>query len=77
MSILSDILPWIQIILSVLLVALILLQQSEAGLGSAFGGSGGEGGVKHTRRGGEKLIFQTTIVVAVLFTFSIGLSLLL
>ncbi len=58
------ILPIIQIFLSVLLVAAILLQQRGSGLGSAFGG---EGNVFRTKRGVEKILFYATIGVAVLF----------
>jgi preprotein translocase subunit SecG len=54
----------IQIVLSILLVAAILLQQRGTGLGSAFGG-GGE--VFRTKRGVEKGLFYATIVIAVLF----------
>lgn len=57
-------LPVIQIILSFLLVAAILLQQRGSGLGSAFGG---EGNVFRTKRGVEKILFYATIGVAVLF----------
>lgn len=63
------ILSIIQIVLGVLLIAGILLQQSEAGLGAAFGGSG-DAGFKHTRRGSEKIMFIGTIVVAILFALS-------
>jgi len=69
----ANILPWIQIVLSVILIILILVQQSEAGLGAAFGGSGGDG-VSHTRRGAEKFLFQATILVAILFAASALLS---
>ena len=54
----------IQIIISVSLIALILLQGKSGGLGSIFGG---EGGIYKTRRGVEKLLFQATIVVAIVF----------
>lgn len=54
----------ILIILSIALTALILLQARSAGLGSALGGAS-EG--FHIRRGGEKRIFQATVVVAVVF----------
>lgn len=57
--------PWIQAGLSVLLVALILLQRSEAGLGAAFGDTGDS--ITHTKRGAEKFIFQATIITAILF----------
>lgn len=46
------------------LVAAILLQNRSAGLGGAFGG-GGEG--FHIRRGGEKRIYQITLVLSALF----------
>jgi protein translocase SecG subunit len=62
----SQMLPYIQIVLSVVLVALILIQHSDESLGSAFGGSGSEGQFR-TRRGAELFIFRTTIVVALLF----------
>jgi len=64
----ASILPIIQIILSVLLIAGVLLQQSDAGLGGAFGGGDGSGG--HTRRGAEKTIFRATIIIAILFAIS-------
>ncbi|MEK9156242.1 MAG: preprotein translocase subunit SecG [Patescibacteria group bacterium] len=54
----------IQMVLSVLLVAAILLQQRGSGLGSAFGG---EGNVYRSRRGLEKVLFAAAIVIAFLF----------
>ncbi len=72
----SSILPIIQVILSVLLIGAILLQRSEAGLGSSFGGDGFSAGF-HERRGLEKVLFYGTIVVAALFAISALVSLLL
>jgi len=69
------VLPIVQIVLGVLLIAVILIQQSEAGLGAACGGSG-DAGFKHTRRGSEKVIFIGTIVIAVLFVVSAFVALL-
>lgn len=69
MTIIANILPYIQIILSIILIAAILLQQSDAGLGGVLGGGDG-GGLYHTRRGFEKFIFVMTIVVAILLTLS-------
>lgn len=63
-----SILPYAQIVLSVLLVAGILLQKRAAGLGGAFGGS--DLSMYHTRRGAEKWFFYGTIVIAVLFCIS-------
>jgi preprotein translocase subunit SecG len=56
----------IQIILSIAIIVFILLQVRGAGLGSAFGGSSA-GSVFKTRRGVERLIFNTTVVLVVLF----------
>lgn len=58
------ILQIIQIALSILLVAAILLQQRGSGLGAAFGG---DGNVFRTKRGLEKGLFYVTIGLAVLF----------
>jgi protein translocase SecG subunit len=69
MTIIATLLPYIQIILSIILVVAILLQQSGAGVGGALGG-GDSGGLYHTRRGFEKFLFVTTIVVGILFAVS-------
>jgi preprotein translocase subunit SecG len=52
-----------QILISIGLMSLILLQSSKGGLGTAFGG----GGEFHTKRGAEKIVFKITIVFACLF----------
>jgi preprotein translocase subunit SecG len=54
----------IQIIISVAIIALVLLQTKGSGLGGIFGG---DGGVYRTRRGIEKTLFQATIGLTVLF----------
>ncbi len=54
----------IQIVVSVALLGLILLQARGTGLGSTWGGSGE---FYQSKRGVEKIIFQGTIVLAVLF----------
>jgi protein translocase SecG subunit len=69
----AHILPYIQIILSLLLIGGVLLQRSEAGLGSAFGMDGMN--TRYTRRGFERTLFTATIVVAVLFAVSAFASL--
>ncbi len=68
-------LSYIQIILGVLLSALILIQQSEGSLGSAFGGSNMDAGAR-TRRGPELWIFRITIGLACLFVASTLINLL-
>jgi preprotein translocase subunit SecG len=57
-----------QIILSVLLVFILMLQLRGGGLGSIFGADQTE---FRSRRGVEKTMFQLTIILAVMF---LGLS---
>ena len=64
-----QLLPYIQIFLSLLLIAGVLLQRSEASLGAAFGGDSALGG-RFMRRGFEKILFNATLVVAILFALS-------
>jgi preprotein translocase subunit SecG len=54
----------IQILISILLITLVLLQARGSGLGSVFGQ---DNAVVRTRRGAERVIFQTTIAVAIIF----------
>lgn len=54
----------IQIIVSIMLIATVLLQQKGVGLGSAFGGSSN---IYSTKRGVDKVLFRATIVLSVLF----------
>lgn len=63
----ATILPYIQIIISVLLIAGVLLQYSAAGVGGALGGSDSFEAGYHTRRGFEKFLFNATVVLAILF----------
>lgn len=63
----TQIISYSQIILSVLLIIGVLLQQSEAGLGGAFGGGDGFSSGTHTKRGAEKILFISTIIIAILF----------
>ena len=55
----------IQIVLSALIITLILLQERSSGMSGLLGGSGE--GYYQARRGMEKLIFYSTIVLAVVF----------
>lgn len=68
MEFLVTVLPWLQIILSIILTTAILLQQTGAGVGGAFGG--GDDSIRYTRRGMEKVLFYVSIIVAILFSLS-------
>jgi len=52
-----------QIVISVVLIGVILLQTRNSGLGSSFGGDS----IYKTRRGLDRTLFQMTIVLAILF----------
>ena len=69
-------LPYIQIVLAVVLVVCILLQQTGASLGGAFGGDNFSAAY-HTRRGMEKYLFYATIIVGVLFAISAFVALVI
>ena len=53
-----------QIVVSILLIIAILLQEKSSGLSGVFGGSGE---FYHTRRGLERIIFWSTIVLVIAF----------
>jgi preprotein translocase subunit SecG len=72
----KSLLPYVQIILSVLLVAVIMLQRTGAQVGGAFGGSDNMSSAFHTRRGLEKTLFTATIVIAILFAVTALLNLI-
>lgn len=68
---------WLKIailVIAVLLTVAILLQQRGSGMGSAFGA---DVSVYATKRGLEKVLFVTTIVLAVLFLALALLTLIL
>jgi len=56
----------LQITIAVALVILILLQERSSGLSGLFGGEAA-GGLYHTRRGMEKMIYWSTIILAIFF----------
>lgn len=76
MQLVAKILPYAQIILSLVLIIAILLQQSGAGLGGALGGSD-TGSFHHTRRGFEKFLFYLSIVCGILFALSAFLAIII
>lgn len=65
-------LKYFQLIVSVLLILAILVQNRSSGLSSTFGGSGT---IQVKKRGAEKVLFNATIVLAVLFVLSSILAL--
>jgi preprotein translocase subunit SecG len=60
----NQILFYSQIVVSIALIVLVVLQQRGTALGAGFGG-GGE--VYSTRRGAQKKIYYLTIIIATLF----------
>ena len=76
MKVISTLLPYIQIILAVLVIAGILLQQTGATVGGAFGGSDNFSSAFHTRRGLEKTLFIFTIIIGILFALAALLTLI-
>lgn len=60
----KDALRIAELILAISLIGLILMQSRGTSLGSVFGQ---EGSVFHTRRGAERVLFNVSIGVAVVF----------
>jgi preprotein translocase subunit SecG len=71
---LDSILQIITVASAGLMILAILLQQRGASLGAGFGSSGE---LYTTRRGIDKSLFETTIVLAVIFVLSILAGLIL
>jgi len=71
-----NVLPYIQIGLSILLTISILLQQRGSSLGGAFGGDNFSSAF-NKRRGAEEFLFKFSTVVAILFVFATFLNVLL
>lgn len=59
-----------QIVISVLIIIVVLLQNRGSGLSSVFGGSGT---IYRTKRGLEKGLFILTIILVILF-IAIGVA---
>lgn len=76
MEAVANILPYVQIILSILLIVSILLQQRGASIGGAFG-TDNFSSTFYKRRGIEKVLFQATIGIAILFVLSAILALVI
>ena len=63
---LMNILTGVQVVISLLLIVCVLLQ-AKGGQGWSMSFSGGGGGAYRTRRGAERLIFNSTIALGILF----------
>jgi preprotein translocase subunit SecG len=55
------------------MILAILIQSRGSGLGASFGG---EGNVYRSRRGAEKILFNATVVAAMIFVLSVILGIL-
>ncbi len=72
----QDALQFIQILTSIALIIVIILQAQGQGLGSLLGG-GDSMGITKTRRGLQKTLFQITVGLAVAFLGNAILQLLI
>lgn len=63
----------ISAIAAILMIVLILLQNQGSSLGTAFGG---ESNAYRSKRGAERVLFNATIILAIVFVASLLLSLL-
>lgn len=63
----------ISAVAAVLMIMVILLQSQGASLGAAFGG---ENNAYRSKRGAELLLYNATIVLAIVFVLSLLLSIL-
>ncbi len=70
----NQIINIILILSSILLIIVVMMQTRGTGLGGVFGGSGG---VFRTKRGVEKTLFYSTIILSVIFLGSALLNTLI
>lgn len=69
----KQIFNYITLISAILMIITILLQSRGSSLGATFGG---DGNVYRSKRGAEKVIYNATIALAVIFVLSVVLSIL-
>jgi len=72
----QDALQFIQILTSIALIVVIILQAQGQGLGSLLGG-GDSMGITKTRRGLQKTLFQITVGLSIAFLGNAILQLLI
>ena len=73
-QLITNILDWTMLVSAGLTILLILLQSRGATLGAGFGSSGE---LFSSRRGIEKNLYDTTIVMATIFVLSIIVGLII
>ena len=62
----ANILKYVEVVISILLIISVLLQNRSGGLGTVFGGvSGGE--FYRSKRGLEAFLYNSTIILGILF----------
>ncbi|MBN1200458.1 MAG: preprotein translocase subunit SecG [Anaerolineae bacterium] len=71
-----DALQFVQVLTSISLIIVIILQAQGQGLGGLFGGSDSMG-ITKTRRGLEKTLFQITVGLSIAFMLNAILQLLI
>lgn len=76
MNTIANLLPYIQLFFALLLVIIIILQRSGEGMEGALGGTAATM-TRSARRGGEKVLFYATIIIAILFVASAVFGILL
>lgn len=67
-------LVWIEFLVSIMLIAAVMLQHRGTGLGGVFAS---EANVYRSKRGIEKLLFNSTIILGVILSLSVLLDLYL
>ncbi len=77
MNTIASVLPYVQILLSALLIAGVMLQRGGSGLGGGFGEGDNFSSAHHTRRGFEKTLFNSTIVIGIAFAVTALLAIII
>ena len=62
----NNILSIAQVLISIVLILLVILQEPSSGLGGLFGGSGED--LYHRRRGLSKSLFWATLILVSIFS---------
>ena len=65
---LETILKYVQLVISIAMTVVILLQTRGSGMGAVFGGGGGS--TFKSRRGMEAVLFNSTVVLGIVFAIN-------